>query len=90
MRCCNASETRYPARVFGFDVGGFVMGTILISLVVPLLITGAVLFLVVWSIRRAVPSGKDAAIAELRDRFARGEIDQAEYQARMDALTRNA
>jgi uncharacterized membrane protein len=76
--------------VLGFDVGGFVLGTILISLIVPLVITGLVIFLVFWSIRRAVPSGKDAAIAELRDRFARGEIDQAEYQARMDALTRNA
>jgi uncharacterized membrane protein len=75
--------------VFGFDVGGFVLGTILISVLVPLLITVFVIVMVVWSIRRAMPSmpsGDNAAIQELRDRFARGEIDQAEYQARMDTL----
>ena len=78
--------------MFGFDVGGFVMGTLIISLIIPLVITGLVIFVVVWAIRRSIPSmptGKNAAIMELRDRFARGEIDQAEFQARMDALTRN-
>ena len=68
------------------------MGTLIISLIIPLVITGLVIFVVVWAIRRSIPSmptGKNAAIMELRDRFARGEIDQAEFQARMDALTRN-
>ena len=86
---CNVPETRYRAAVFGFDVGGFVMGTILISVLVPLIIVVVVLVLVFWAIRRSVPSGKDVAIQELRARFAAGEIDQAEFQARMDALTRN-
>ena len=74
--------------MFGFDVGGFVLGTLIISLVIPLVITGVVIGVIVWAIRRTVPSGRNAAVAELRDRFARGEIDQAEFQARMDALTR--
>jgi uncharacterized membrane protein len=81
---------RYPARVFGFDIGGFVMGTILVSLIVPLVITGVVIGVVIWAIRRNVPSGRDAAIQQLRARFAAGEIDQSEFQARMDALTREA
>jgi uncharacterized membrane protein len=80
--------TRYAASVFGFDIGGFVLGTILISLLVPLIIVAAVLGLVFWSIRRSIPSGKDVAIQELRARFAAGEIDQSEYEARMDALSR--
>ena len=85
-------QSRYAPSVFGFDVGGFVMGTLIISLVIPLVITGFVIFVVVWAIRRSIPSmpkGKNAAIMELRDRFARGELDQAEFQARKDALTRN-
>jgi uncharacterized membrane protein len=87
---CNARERRYIARVFGFDIGGFVIGTILISLLVPLVITGVVIGVIIWAIRRSVPSGKDVAVQELRARFASGEIDQSEFQARMDALTRDA
>ena len=75
--------------MFGFDIGGFIMSTLLISLVVPLVITGVVVGVIVWTIRRSIPSGKDAAIQELRARFAQGEIDQSEFQARMDALTRD-
>ena len=81
--------TRYSAGVFGFDMGGFIFGTILVSLVVPLVITGVVIGVIVWTVRRSVPSGKDAAIQQLRSRFAQGEIDQSEFQARMDALTRD-
>ena len=75
--------------MFGFDIGGFVLGTIIVSLVVPLVITGFVIFTVIWAIRRSIPSmptGDNAAIQELRDRFARGEINQSEFQARMDVL----
>lgn len=75
--------------MFGFDVGGFVLGTIIVSLLVPLVITGAVIGVIVWAIRRSVPTGRDTAVQELRTRFARGQIDQAEFQARMDALTRD-
>jgi uncharacterized membrane protein len=45
---------------------------------------------IIWAIRRNVPTGKDVAIQQLRARFASGEIDQSEFQARMDALTRDA
>jgi len=82
--------TRYLARVFGFDIGGFVMGTILISLLVPLVITAVVIGVIVWAIRRSAPAGNDVAIQQLRARFAAGEIDQSEFQARLDALTREA
>ena len=71
------------------DIGGFIFGTIILSLLVPLVITIGVVVAVIWAIRRSVPTGKDAAIAELRGRFARGEIDQSEFQARMDALSRD-
>ena len=80
---------RYSAGVFGFDVGGFVLGTILISVLVPLVITAIIIGVVIWAIRRSVPTGRDVAIQELRARFAAGEIDQSEFQARMDALSRN-
>ena len=81
-------EPRYAPGMFGFDIGGFVIGTVIVSLMIPLVITGVVIGVVVWAIRRSVPTGRDAAIQELRNRFARGEIDQSEFQARMDALTR--
>jgi uncharacterized membrane protein len=72
--------------VFGFDLGGFIVGTVILSLVVPLVITGIVIGVIVWTIRRTIPTGRNAAIAELRDRLARGEIDPSEFQARVDAL----
>ena len=75
--------------MFGFDVGGFVIGTIIVSLLVPLVIMGVIIGVIVWAIRRSVPTGRDAAVQELRTRFARGQIDQAEFQARMDTLTRD-
>ena len=70
------------------DLGGFIFGTIVISLLIPLVITVGVIVTIIWAIRRSVPTGRDAAIAELRARFARGEIDQSEFDARMDSLTR--
>jgi uncharacterized membrane protein len=70
--------------VFGFDFGGFFF----ITLMVPLVMTAVVIGVIVWAIRRSVPTGRDAAIGELRKRLARGEIDPAEFQARFDALIR--
>jgi uncharacterized membrane protein len=89
MRGSTASLARYAEgrmNVFGFDFGGFILGTVILSLVVPLVITGVVIGVIVWTIRRTVPTGRDAAIAELRGRLANGEIDPAEFQARVDAL----
>jgi uncharacterized membrane protein len=70
------------------DLGGFIFGTIVISLLIPLVITVAVIVTIIWVVRRSIPSGRDAAIVDLRARFARGEIDQSEFEARMDSLTR--
>ena len=69
-----------------FDVGNFVFFTVILSLGIPLLITVAVIFTIVWAIRRTAPTGNAAAEMELRGRLARGEIDPSEFQAREDAL----
>ena len=74
--------------MFGFDIGGFILTTVVLSLVVPIAITALVMGIIVWTIRRSVPTGRDAAVAQLRERLARGEIDPAEFQARFDALSR--
>ncbi len=57
-----------------------------------LLVAGG-LALIVWAIARgsasgtrSVPAGDDRALSTLRERFARGEIDEAEYQQRRQAL----
>jgi uncharacterized membrane protein len=63
-------------------VGPFVAA----SLIVPVVITLLVIGVVVWAIRRSAPVRVDPAIAELKDRYARGEIDTAEYQVRLRAL----
>lgn len=49
--------------------------------------------LVVWVIARGAasgarpdPRGDDRALSTIRDRFARGEIDEAEYRQRRQAL----
>lgn len=72
------------------DISGFVIGTVLISLLIPLIVTGVMVGVIVWAVRRTIPTGRDAAIRQLRDRFARGEIDQSEFDARMDGLTRRS
>ena len=69
------------------DLGGFIVGTILVSLLVPIIITLFVVGMIIWTIRRSA-SGEDAAIRELRARFARGEIDPAEFRARLESLKR--
>ena len=56
------------------------------SLLIPVAITGVVLVVVIWAIRRSVPAREDPAVAELKARLARGEIDPVEYEVRMRAL----
>ncbi len=53
-----------------------------------LLIAGAVLFVRLFWNQSAGEKPKHTAESILRERFARGEIDQQEYQARMSALQR--
>ena len=69
-----------------FDVGGFVIATMAVTIILPLLITGLVIGVIVWTIRRSAPASEDPAISELKSRLARGEIDPTEYQARLDVL----
>ena len=71
------------------DVGGFMdavffgtLVTILASLALPIII----IVVVIWAIRRSGPVRRDPAEEALRERLARGEIDQAEFLVRMRAL----
>ena len=53
----------------------------------PILITLLVVGVVVWAIRRSGPPREDPAVAELKARYARGEIDTAEFQVRLRELS---
>ena len=72
--------------VIPFDPFGFVGCMIAISLLVPLLTTGLIVGTIIWAIRRSAPRREDPAIAELKARLVRGEIDPIEYTVRMRAL----
>jgi putative membrane protein len=58
------------------------------TLFIVLLFWVAVIALIIWLIRRVSPAGGPSANALniLSERFARGEIDQQEYEKRKDAL----
>ena len=60
-----------------------------LSVAVPLIITGAVIAVVIYAIRRNSAPREDPAVTELKARFARGEIDLAEYEVRLRSLTRD-
>ena len=67
------------------DIGGIMDGVFLFtifsvvaSLAIPLIVVGVV----IWAIRRR----RDPAEESLRERLARGDIDQAEFLVRMRAL----
>jgi putative membrane protein len=49
---------------------------------------GGMVGLIVWAVRRATAKKPDSALTILQDRFARGEIDEQEYDARKAALLR--
>ena len=71
----------------GFD--GFFdlfFGITILGIIVSLAVPIAIIAVIVWAIRRSAPARRDPAEQELRDRFARGEIDMAEFQVRMRAL----
>jgi putative membrane protein len=59
------------------------------SVIVPLVITGVVIATVIWAIRRNSAPQEDPAVAALKARYARGEIDQAEFEVRLRSLTRD-
>lgn len=72
-----------------FDVFGFLGPVMVLSFAVPLIITGLVVGVIIWAIRRQVPHAEDPAVAELKSRLARGEIDPTEYQVRLRVLQRD-
>ena len=56
-------------------------------LLVNLVFWGGIVALVIWAVRRFSASrNSDNALAILNERFARGEIDQQEYNTRKAAL----
>jgi len=69
--------------MFSAFMGIAILGT-LFTLAVPI----AIVVVIVWAIRRGMPSRRDPAEAALRERLARGEIDLAEFQVRLRALNR--
>jgi uncharacterized membrane protein len=77
--------------VNGVDFGIFdwFMPLMAATLLIPLVITGLVVGLVVWAIRRNSAPREDPAVAELKGRLARGEIDTAEYEVRLRSLIRD-
>jgi uncharacterized membrane protein len=72
------------------DVGGMFFAIAGVTLVGIVLIAILMVGVIVWGIRRVAPAPRDAAELELRDRLARGEIDMAEFQARLDTLRERA
>jgi putative membrane protein len=68
--------------------GGWFMGPVMMLLFVAFLV-GALLLVVRvlgWHPGSGAGPSEDRALAVLRERFARGEIDQTEFEARKKAL----
>ena len=60
-------------NVLPFDQLFSFMGPIfLVTLLLPLIITGAVIGVVIWAIRRNAPRREEPAVEELKARLARG------------------
>ncbi|HXN02432.1 MAG TPA: SHOCT domain-containing protein [Candidatus Dormibacteraeota bacterium] len=61
----------------------------LLALLIQLVFWGGLIVLVIWAVRRFSASrNSDNALSILNERFARGEIDQQEYDTRKATLTR--
>lgn len=75
--------------VADFGVFDWMLPLMAASVLLPLVITGTVIGVVVWAIRRSSPGHRDPAVTELNARLARGEIDPIEYEVRLRALTRD-
>jgi putative membrane protein len=79
-----------PGMMWGYGYGGGwgVFGTLLMLLWWVLIILGIVV-LVRWlfGARRGGSAAEDRALAILRERYARGEIDKTEYEARKKDLS---
>jgi uncharacterized membrane protein len=70
-------------QIMGVTIASFV-GSLLVTVLITVLIVGVV----VWAVRRGSPPAEDPAIAELKGRLARGEIDPIEFRVRTDEIER--
>jgi putative membrane protein len=68
------------------DLFGFMGPIFVATLLLPLIMTGVIIGVVIWAIRRNTPRREEPAVEELKARLARGEIDPVEYQVRIRAL----
>ncbi len=66
------------------DMFGWIM---MAGFLIPLVMTAMIIGIVVWTIRRSLPAREDPAVAELKRRYARGEISPAEFEVRLRSLT---
>lgn len=73
-------------RAMPTDLFDWMLPFMLASFLVPVIITVAVIAVIVWAIRRNSAPQDDPAVAELKARYARGEIDPAEFQVRLRDL----
>jgi uncharacterized membrane protein len=70
-----------------FDFDGLFTTFMAVMIILPLAMTGLIIGLIVWAVRRSMPAHEDPAVAELKQRYARGEIDPAEFEVRLRSLT---
>jgi putative membrane protein len=69
-------------------LGGFIGGVVLLSLLLAFAVPVLIVWLIIVIVRNAADGGsrrrrEDRAVAELRWRYARGEISQEEFERRM-------
>lgn len=66
--------------------GGWFMGPVMMVFFIAILVGAVVLVARALGWHSGTGASQDRSLAILRERFARGEIDQAEYEARRKAL----
>ncbi len=72
------------------QIVGVTMWSVIGSLVATVLVVVLILAVIVWAVRRSSPPREDPAVAELKARLARGEIDPIEFRVRMDEIDRQS
>jgi putative membrane protein len=78
--------TMYGWYDHGYGWGWMVMMGVIMLLVLVALIAAVILLLRRYPATRQVDNAANEALRVLRDRFARGEIDEEEYVRRRDHL----
>ncbi|NBC89100.1 MAG: SHOCT domain-containing protein [Alphaproteobacteria bacterium] len=68
--------------------GGWWFGPVMMLVVLAVLVLAIIGLWRLFSGPRSASGGSDASLEILRERFARGEIDEQEFEARKKALTR--